>query len=40
METLYDLLYARMTDDIAVATGLLVEDMTWVELAELHIEVV
>ena len=41
MHVLYDLLYARMSDDIADATGLMVdEELSWAEIADLHIEVV
>jgi len=41
MHVLYDLLYARMSDDIAESTGLMVdESLTWAEIADLHIEVV
>jgi len=37
----YDVLYDRMTGDIAEATkGLMVGGLTWAELAQLHIEVV
>jgi hypothetical protein len=48
METLYDLLYVRMLDEIAKASSVLIDDdpswtaidLSWIEVAQLHIEVV
>lgn len=48
METMYDLLYARMMDEIAIASPVLMTDdsswasmdLTWSEIAQLHMEVV
>lgn len=48
METLYDLLYARMLDEIAQASTVIPSDdeawaamdLKWTEIAQLHVEVV
>lgn len=41
MAQMYALLHARMIDDIAKATGYLLDDDTpWAEIAELYLEVV
>ena len=36
----YNMLYERMVQEIAEASGLIVEDMNWSEIVSLHLEVV